>query len=87
MHNNCTRFYSLYNYDVEIEVYNSGKEKQQVKIKQNLPQDAEIVKQNAKGSLSRAGMYEWALETAPDSKQMLSFSVKAPFIIKEVCSR
>lgn len=83
----CSVYYTPYAYDAEIKVYNSGKNKERIKIRQNLPQDAEITSQNIKGQSPHAGMYEWVFEVAPESNQTLSFTLKAPHIRKRTCNQ
>ena len=83
----CSIFYTPYSYEAEIKVYNSGKTKEQIKIKQNIPQDAEIISQNIKGQSTHSGMYEWTFSVAPESNQTLTFTLKAPHIRKRTCNK
>lgn len=82
--NRCKNIKSVYGYDTEITVANSGKTAQEFVYTQNLPQEAVIVNENLKGSLKNAGVYEWRFEVPAEGSQTLSFYVKAPDI-RRVC--
>lgn len=76
--NRCKSIKSVYGYDVELTITNSGNKAQEFVYTQNLPQDAVVSGENIKGSLKSAGIYEWRFDVPADGKQALSFYVKAP---------
>lgn len=76
--NRCKSIKSMYGYDAELTVANSGKTAQEFVYTQNLPQDAVVSGENIKGSLKSAGIYEWRFEVPAESSRTLSFYVKAP---------
>ncbi|MBP5399422.1 MAG: DUF4139 domain-containing protein [Alphaproteobacteria bacterium] len=84
---NCVKYLNFYTYDAEIEVFNSSKNPQEISIKQNFPQDAEVIEQNIKGKNDQANIYQWIFNVPADNKQRLTFKVKIPSIIKEDCHR
>lgn len=84
---NCIRYLNFYTYDAEIEVFNSSKNPQEITIKQNFPQEAEVLEQNIKGKKDQANIYQWMFNIPADSKQRLTFKVKIPSIIKESCNQ
>ena len=76
--NRCKSIKSMYGYDAEMTVANSGKTAQEFVYTQNLPQDAVVSGESVKGSLKSAGVYEWRFEVPAESNVTLSFYVKAP---------
>lgn len=76
--NRCKNIKSVYGYDVELTIANSGKTAQEFVYTQNLPQDASVTGESIKGNLKSAGVYEWRFDVPADGKQVLAFYVKAP---------
>lgn len=76
--NRCKNIKSVYGYDAEITVVNSGKTAQEFVYTQNLPQEAVIANESIKGGLKNAGVYEWRFEVPAGGSRTLSFYVKAP---------
>ena len=80
----CKKINTMYRYDAQIVITNSGKHPQEAIYTQNLPQDAQVVLENPQGELKHSGVYEWKMTIPADGSQTLEFSVKAPNI-RRVC--
>ena len=74
----CNNIKSIYRYENEIEIVNSGKNAQEFVYTQSLPKDATVSSENIKGNLKNAGAYEWRFSIPAEGKQILSFAVTAP---------
>ncbi len=82
---NCVRYLNFYTYDAGIDVHNASKNAQEINIKQNFPQETEILEQNIKGKYVQANIYQWTFTVPADKTQHLTFKVKIPVTAKETC--